>query len=47
MQPWCAEGEMPTAANLTFTGDGNRVLVGIAMTNLYLGSVEMPSSLFR
>ena len=24
MQPWCAEGEVPNAANLNFIGDGNR-----------------------
>ena len=47
MKPWCAEGEVPTAANLNLYRGGNRVLGGIAMTNFCLESSVKPSSLFQ
>ena len=47
MQNWCAEEDVPTAVNLNLIGDGIRVSVGIAMTNLCLESVGTPSSLFQ
>ena len=47
MKPWCAEEEVPTAANLNLYRDGTRVLVGTVMTNLCLESTVTPSSLFQ
>ena len=37
MKPWCAEGEVPTAANLKIYRGWRSCLVGIAMTNCCLG----------
>ena len=47
-KPGCAEGEVPTAANLNlYRGWNSCVWVGTATTNLCLANVAMPSSLCR
>ena len=45
MKPWCAEGEVPTAANLNLYRDCTRALVGTAMMSRCLGGLGAQSSL--
>ena len=47
MRPWCAEGEVPLAANLNLYREVIRGLIGIAMMNRCLGGMESISLLFR
>ena len=47
MKPWCAEGDVPTAANLNFYRGEIRGLIGTAMMNRCLGGLECISLLFR
>ena len=47
MKPWCAEGEVPTAANVNLHRRGNSRVRWHCDDEPLFGNVVMPSSLFQ